>query len=642
MTEVLNWSKVQSAPPSAYVDFIARARQFAASKGVVWDIQYDAAGELVLDSDWDLRILTGSHDKHASRLGSFAIDEQIQATALRSHWAFATLPPGKVLNGEVRAFIRALVVQRCMDARVPRDTRHLARVWKSFFSSIGKMPWELSTEDFDRYAELPHQDAKVMTGMKFMASVINENLLSKACPIGFAGHRRKRWEELQTSLVERKSQKKLPDKESLYELARIVFQQKPAQYVDLLRFCAFKVILLTGFRLNEALMLPLDCLRWEEHVDVITGLPADQVGGVSRTLRLRYFALKQEEGKPDLLVEEHQWVPTRFLSILASAIEQVQAASAGLRRILQKQHELGVGSPHSDLRRFKTSSGVELTTADLIFLTPYGVTDLPNSMLDEMAVTTLSQNSMYLAMGCVKSKWSYSLFARYGDALSEQHYFIKPHSLRHLLNTELFKLGVSDTVITQQFGRMSVAQSYEYDHRSLSEKLSFIRLPESAKDLVRPGSSSELVAKMVVGGMIPSSHIAKSFKAIQASSGDEVAFRYLVANSDGFHVTPYGFCLNSFSMNPCARHLKCFDRCKHYTASGLPEHRVTLGTLRAQLLQARQAAAAKPAKTIGRMNQIAHADTLLAGVDAALAAAPDTPVFGGNVDHSKPIGDVLT
>lgn len=99
-----------------------------------------------------------------------------------------------------------------------------------------------------------------------------------------------------------------------------------------------------------------------------------------------------------------------------------------------------------------------MTTADLLLLTPYGVSDLPDSMLDEMAVTTLSQNSMYLAMGCIKSKWSYSLFARYGNAASEKRHAIKPHSLRHLMNTELFKLGVSDTVITQQFGRMSVAR----------------------------------------------------------------------------------------------------------------------------------------------------------------------------------------
>lgn len=181
-----------------------------------------------------------------------------------------------------------------------------------------------------------------------------------------------------------------------------------------------------------------------------------------------------------------------------------------------------------------------------------------------------------------------------------------------------------------------------YDHRALSEKLSFIRLPETAKDLVKPGSSQELVAKMVVGGLIPASHISKSFKAIQATSGDGVAFRYLVANSDGFHVTPYGFCLNSFSMNPCARHLKCFDRCKHFTASGLHEHKVTLEALRMQLVEMRGAAAAKPVKTAGRKNQIEHAATLLAGVEAALLAQPNAAVFGGDVDHSSNSEDLFS
>lgn len=210
------------------------------------------------------------------------------------------------------------------------------------------------------------------------------------------------------------------------------------------------------------------------------------------------------------------------------------------------------------------------------------------------------------------------------------------------MNTELFRLGVPDTVITQQFGRTNVAQSYEYDHRSLAEKLEFVRIPRIATDVIKPGSFQELIAKMVVGGMVPTSHIAQSFKAIQAASGDQAAYRYLAASSDGFHVTPYGFCVNSFSMNPCARHLKCFDNCKHFTASGLPEHTVTLQSLRAQLAAMREAAASKPANTVGRRNQIAHADTLLAGVDAALRAEPRTSVFGGDVDHSRPREDVLS
>jgi hypothetical protein len=132
------------------------------------------------------------------------------------------------------------------------------------------------------------------------------------------------------------------------------------------------------------------------------------------------------------------------------------------------------------------------------------------------------------------------------------------------------------------------------------------------------------------------------FLSIQASSGDEAAFQYLVSSSDGFHVTPYGYCLNSFSISPCPKHLKCFHGCKHFAASGKPEHRVTLESLKDQLKQMRTAAAAKPLRTVGRKNQIEHADALIAGVQAALLAQPNTPVFGGDADYSKPKKDVLS
>ena len=137
------------------------------------------------------------------------------------------------------------------------------------------------------------------------------------------------------------------------------------------------------------------------------------------------------------------------------------------------------------------------------------------------------------------------------------------------------------------------------------------------------------------------SHLGQSFKRIQQESGDEAAFIYLAANADGFHITPYGFCTNSFSVNPCTRHLKCFDQCKHFAASGVTEHRVTLEDLRSKLVAMRDVARSKPATTIGRKNQVAHAERLIAGVSAALDAQPNRPVFTDGVDHSTPKEDIF-
>jgi len=641
MSDLLSHFRHRSAAPAAYLRFVEDAQVFAQSKGAVWEIVYDEAGDPSPGTEWDLRTLTDSHARYSFALGSFAVNDVVRAAARAAGWAEASLPSSAVLEAEVRSFVRALAVSECRDGGDPKTIADLARLIKALFSAICKAPWEMGSADLERFIALNLFGIRGERHIRRFARVVNEHLLSSSCPLIAPEVRAENWNGLHASLLDRSKEDRLPDRESLYELARIVFQAVPQTHNDLIRFHATRIMILTGLRLMEVLLLPADCLRWEDHLDVVSGVPAGDVGGVSRTLRLRYFGEKREETAPDLLVEDEQWVPNRFQAAVALAVTEVQVATAGLRRVLAGQHEGGVLPEGSDARTFKTTAGHKLIAADLLFLKSGSQRNVPMTVLDDHAVTTLSPNSMYLALGLQKNRLSSSFFVRYGDAANEWM-SVKPHSLRHLMNTELFRLGVPDTVITQQFGRPTVAQSYEYDHRSLAEKLEFVRIPSVAADVIKPGSPQELIAKMVVGGMVPTSHIAQSFKSIQAAAGDEAAYRYLAASSDGFHVTPYGFCVNSFSMNPCARHLKCFDKCKHFAASGLPEHTITLQSLRDQLAVMRAAAASKPAKTVGRRNQIAHADTLLAGVDAALCAAPRTLVFGGDIDHSRPREDVLS
>lgn len=641
MTDVIRWSTPRGTPPASYVRFLERGREYATAMNLAWSQQVDSYGKAGLGDDWDLRLLADGHGKHAVTLGGFEVDTETQRIALDAGWSKEDMPRDGTLSQDVEWFIKALVTERCRKKKALKAVRQLARNVKLFFSVTGKFPWEVSSDDVSRYIQLRSENIGVHRAMRVMSGVINEHLLSTACPILVSKFPSSSWHQLHSSLSERASSRKLPEREPLFELARIVLSETPRSHLDLIRFCAIRIILFTGLRLNEVLMLPADCLKWDSHIDVVTGLPADQVGGVGRTLSLRYFAEKQAESSPDLLVEDIYPVPERFQEMVSTAIEGVLHATGSLRKELKAQMAQKNPPMRSDLRGFKTTSGRTLTTADLLFLHPSQGRVEPRAVTPGTPITTLSPNTLYIALGMQALKRAYSFFARYGKP-EHRDYLVRPHSLRHLLNTELFRLGVSDTAITQQFGRQTVAQSYEYDHRTLLEKLAFVRLPPSAKGIVKLGGPQELVAKMVVGGLSPSSHIAKTFAAIQASSGDESAFLYLVASSDGFHVTPYGFCLTSFSMTPCPKHLKCFDGCKHFYASGLPEHRVSLQSLEGKLILMREAAAARPALTVGRKNQIAHADSLLMGVKAALEAQPSTPVFGGDMDHSVPIRDLLT
>jgi len=57
--------------------------------------------------------------------------------------------------------------------------------------------------------------------------------------------------------------------------------------------------------------------------------------------------------------------------------------------------------------------------------------------------------------------------------------------------------------------------------------------------------------------------------------------------------------------------------------------------LRGKLIAQRDAALSKPANTIGRRNQVAHANAMIAGVDATLAAQPRALVFPDGENHSS-------
>lgn len=625
--------KLHGEAPPSYVDFIRRMLVFVESKGVCWAILVEKDGSVSQEADWDLRRLTGSHARYASRTNGFAINEGVRNAAVEAGWAIACLPEGQAMSLEIQEFLKALIAYRCRQHIVPRNVRGDASIWRKFFSVTRKEPWELNTEDFNRFMELMRWDTQTLMAINVLATIMNENMLSQNVPLA-PEVRTKSLTHMAAMLDERRNGERLPDPRALQELIRIVFQECPVGHQDRIRFDVIRIFLFTGLRANEVIYLPADCLRWESHVDVVTGSPAGDVGGVSRTLQLRYFGLKREKGRPDVLVEDIQFVPERFERVVTEAVEDALAATAPLRAALKNR----VGP---EVRRFKASSGEEITIGDLLFLViARGSGDLPTLIPEDVNIEVVAESSLYAALSSKKGR-RHTIFTRYGKGDDLESLMVNPHSLRHLMNTEFFRLNIPDTVITQHFGRTTVAQSYEYDHRSLAERLSFVELPKSVESIIAPGSPQETVAKMVLSGFASLSHIAKSFRKIQEEHGDEAAFAYLAATSDGFHVTPYGFCTTSFAVNPCAKHLRCFNKCKHYVPSGLTEHRVTLEQLRERLSAMRDKAAAKPVNSIGRKNQIAHADELIAGVDAALSAQLGEAVFPDGKDFSTPVEDLF-
>lgn len=629
------------SPPEYYLRFIADARKFVESRGLVWSIPLDCQGVPLKGHDWDLRRLTDSFSRVASYTNGFAVDSSVRDAAVSAGWSAASLPSGAALSPDVQEFLKAVIAHRCQQKKEPRGIRARARTYRMFFSSVAKAPWDVASEDFERFVTLPTGVKEVGVALLSLVRIINHGLLSVNCPLVFVP-KKQVVDQLAQSLEERKSGGKLPEATAFYELTRIVFQEKPRSHLDLIRFLLIRLLILTGLRLQEVMMLPRDCLQWEETADCVTGKPANEVGGIRRGLWLKYFAEKHRAGRPDLLVEARQGVPAVFQQPVVEAVTLALRATKVLSHVLAEQRCQGQAkNSGSDLRQFRTSSGRTLFTEDFLFLTilQWRQKPLPKHIPFGVPIVPITLSAVYNGLG--SNGGNATLFCTYGRTAEASEMKLTPKSLRHLLNTELFRLHIADTIITKHFGRKAVAQSYEYDHRTLAEGLAFVQLPEGAANFVPPGHPAELVARMVVSGGIEESHIAKTFRLIQAEHGDEHAFAYLAASADGFHVTPYGFCVNSFALNPCARHLRCFDDCRHFVPSGRTEHRVNLERLLARLRSMRDEVADKPAKTVGRQNQLAHAEGLIRGVEATLAAQPGTVLFPDGPDHSAPAPDLF-
>lgn len=624
-------------PPSQYEEFLGEAKCIAAECGLNWEFPVGADGIADARDAWDIRDLVGTKEESGAYLRRFDVDTKMQA---RAGWSVASMALGTCLDSDAQAFIKAAVVHLAKRKLAARKIRHFALNCRTILSLYSCKPWELSSDDLGRLLELKI-DIEFRRSVQQLVRMMNERLLSLCVPISVKEQQQPEGELLE-GLLARSESHKLPDEASLYELARIVFQEKPRSHADLLRFAIVRILYMTGLRIEEVRWLPRDCLIWSEHTDPITGQEAGRVGGVSRTLRLRYFGEKRAEGAPDILVEDTQVVPERFQHHIVDAVRCVDEATSSLRAVLHQQGRDAINFPGSRHERFFTSDGKEVGYSDLLFLTIKGLQgNLPDMTAKDSKITLISIASVYDFVGVNTTVLHKSAFEKYRSLTSPPQGSVRPHSLRHLLTTELFRHRVADTVITAHFGRAAVAQSYEYDHRSLAEKLEFIRLPDGAEGFFEKRSVSESVAKMVIAGLVPESHVSRSFATIQEEHGDDAAFAYLAANADGFHVTPYGFCVNSFAMNPCPKHLKCFSGCSQYAPSGLEIHRVNLEKLRVRIEAQKDKAEARSVGSVGRRNQVAHARELLEGINAALRGTPGLPVFPEGVDHSAPPKDLF-
>lgn len=757
--------------PTPFELYIAQGKLLATQAAISWEIPLNAAGIALPGRAWDMRKLISDGRPTAAKLRNFSRFPKAILEMSSRGILHATSPKNESvpLSSHWQDLIKSYVLQQLIVAglSIPHVSSTCSVLRLMATVTCNKNPWKLTADDVDLCLSVatsiqPSGQSAIVI-RSFVKTVLDAYHLVDAAPLlPFIGTDRLRRAEnirtpkylgkeanLRSTLEARKAEDKLPGMRAFWELMRIVFTEKPRTFYDAVRFAQGKILTLTGLRIGEIALLPVDWKRTQDHYDR-SGSPAGKHGGISRSLLLRHFAEKQGSSRKHVgtLFENTQYVPAMFEDVLSEILNDVRRLTDPLRRTLRAQCETGrllpmyahdqlvsipelyvrmtgmvittdisesISTPYidryrssydlreledlielqktlpvkprmalyqfairlqkdgvtlrdgegkpffgrgalnaylrvdeveayirantptkvSDMTPFRLEGGKLVQPWEMLFLLPKralgeGRENLPCHVGNVVGIGVATQEILGLSLSSERGA-APTIFETYGETELDRNLTLLPHSLRHLQNTELFRLGVADTIITKRFNRRSVAQSYEYDHRSLQEELAQITLPDEWETYLGPKAGS--VAKLISAGRAKGP-IVKEFKRLQAAEGDEAAYNFLKVEADGFHATPYGHCLNSFTVDPCPTHLECFNGCVHLSATDLPENRKNLVVLEGKLKDALQIAKSKETTAVGRENQIRHAEVRLANIAKILETAPGNLVFPDGKDMS--------
>ncbi|PIO96162.1 hypothetical protein [Pleomorphomonas carboxyditropha] len=760
----------------SYAEYIATAKAMAAERGLNWDLRYDNDGKVSQDTRWNLTELVGMLPPPCNWLGQVGVDPAAFAklNEIRLRMGQEILVPGPLPQGWRDLYQAVIIHQLLIRKTKPVSALQVAAgIRRLAPAAWNDPPWAVAPEQVQQaYNAVLQASASGKLALDFTGTVrtildghklADIPTLARFCipyptEKSKAAQRqaetiRKRQnahggrQSLRRELAERKSTSKLPDERAFWELVRIVFTEKPRSFSDAIKFAAFKVQIIMGFRIGEAALVPLDWKRWREYLDA-DGHPAGERGGFSKSLMIRHFAEKQEgDERADglSLYENTQHVPPMFEEVLVETLDHIEKITAPLRERLRLQAETGrvfpeypedalvpawemyvrltgnaiVSDAHLSahlieqyresydpkffdglrelqregkpaiLSKFWTNAAqrhIPIRTSDgspmdspidwrLAFVrvgdveghirenrstklsdtTPTTITDgsrfYPHDLLFLVPVRNLIEGrnnglmdtTLYSAIGrldtqslnaSISGKSSgETFFERYGQTDEDRALRLTSHSLRHLQNTELFRLGVADTIITKKFNRRSVQQSYVYDHRSLAEDLADIDLPPTVEE--RLGDKALQVYKLISANKAHGP-VVDEVRRIQREYGDEAAFDYLNAEADGLHVTPYGLCMNSFTSDPCPKHLECFNGCLHLTRTDVISEQENLERLRDRFAKVIISLESLPEerRNIGWANQLTHARLRYENIVRALSTEPNTQIFPDGRDLS--------
>ncbi|CAH1648009.1 conserved hypothetical protein [Hyphomicrobiales bacterium] len=758
--------------PAQFDQFISTYQRVANANGLRWDIPVGPDGAVSKDVRWDIGEITGTPKPPAFYLSDFGRDPSTLAilNAERASLGASLINDGAI-SPEWRELLKALTVRALFEKRnSAKHIRHgiLRPIRALATCCYEKEPWELNSEDVGTALSIlgkADKNAKLQSLVEALLIILDDNGLSAFCPLlGQRSKRlnaRKRMPEIRTKLEERRRADRLPRAREFWEMLRILLEERPTSFYDMVRFGAVELGILMGLRVEEIATIPVKPVSVKKYVDV-RGQSAAVRGGIGQTMFIRHFSEKQglRSARSVIYAETSTSILRMFEDEVQTVLDRVEQATAPLRQRLKEQITTGrifpeyaldemvplteiyprisgnpfvfygpknnhlakkyrrtldpkvlleirsyqarlqsQGAPYSgaftlymarsgnswiprrdiatselrpasnasrprygslgvlisefeqaikinlptklsDTEGFPLEGQRELAVHECLFLAP-------KRALNEARGDTVCDVTRYAFVGRLTSQditealgkesvAGQSFFAKYGKPEAAS-YTLNSHAMRHMHNNELFVAGVADTIITHRFGRKSVAQSHEYDSRTLAQELTDMELPPGTADLLI-GPARD--AFKLIASNRSSGRVVDEFRRIQKEEGDEAAVVYLAAEADGMQITPYGLCLNSFVVEPCPRHLECFGGCSHLMRTGLPGETTQLQKLAGRYQAVLASIDKHPGSDAAKSKAKAQATARLAAIEQAIATKAGDFVFPNGEDLSRPFKEV--
>jgi hypothetical protein len=129
--------------------------------------------------------------------------------------------------------------------------------------------------------------------------------------------------------------------------------------------------------------------------------------------------------------------------------------------------------------------------------------------------------------------------------------------------------------------------------------------------------------------------VIDEFYKVVEREGVRAGLEFLAAEVGGYHITPYGFCTQSFLTGGCPMYLECFNGCSHLNKTDDPEAEDAIRTMESHLATAVDHIEMASPDTPGRKNQLEQTKKKLGNVRRLIEAKPGRPVFPDGADLSK-------